>query len=397
MLILATGLLNRSCHTNRPLYGKIKRARYCHTNRILYVKVEVLVISIPPSIQVLFSDLEQRAHDAQFSDDFDPRGAFLKRKRSKRYYWYWQKREGKKVVQKYVGPVTDKHVSDRVERFESLKQDFDERRQIVRTLISAGLPSTDFISGEITHMLGAAGFFRLRGILVGSTGFQCYSGILGQRLPEASLRTQDADFAQFFAIANQIDDSIPDVLGVLKSVDRTFAPVPHITAGLATTAFVNSTKYKVEFLTPNRGSDDYEGQPAPMRALGGVSAEPLRFLDYLIRNPIRSVLLHEAGVPVTVPAPERYAIHKLIVAERRHELSKVDKDLLQAEQLITAMAARRGVDLSAAWQEAWERGPKWREHLTNGLSRIRPEVVEQLKEAVRAGAARRRKPFVWPT
>ena len=189
---------------------------------------------------------------------------------------------------------------------------------------------------------------------------------------------------------------MPNVLDVLRGVDKTFVPIGHVTGGLAATAFINTDKYKVEFLTPNRGSDDYEGQPAPMRALGGASAEPLRFLDFLIRHPIKSVILHEAGVPVSIPAPERYAVHKLIVSERREEISRVEKDILQAEQLIEAMTPRRAVDLSAAWQEAWERGPSWRGHLTNGLARIKPEVAELLKEAVRAGAARRRKPFVWP-
>ncbi|MBL3684602.1 hypothetical protein F2981_18295 (plasmid) [Sinorhizobium meliloti] len=54
-----------------------------------------------------------------------------------------------------------------------------------------------------------------------------------------------------------------------------------------------------------------------MPALGGAAAQPLRFLDYLIYHPIRAVLLHGAGVLVNVPAPQRYAIHKLIVASRR--------------------------------------------------------------------------------
>ncbi|WJI64332.1 GSU2403 family nucleotidyltransferase fold protein [Mesorhizobium sp. C416B] len=41
-----------------------------------------------------------------------------------------------------------------------------------------------------------------------------------------------------------------------------------------------------------------------------------RFLDFLIRDPIRTALLHRSGLPVLVPSPQRYAIHKLIVASR---------------------------------------------------------------------------------
>lgn len=53
----------------------------------------------------------------------------------------------------------------------------------------------------------------------------------------------------------------------------------------ASPSFRNKDGYKVEFLTSNRGSDDYMGQPAKMPALGGPSADPLRFLDFLIRDP----------------------------------------------------------------------------------------------------------------
>jgi len=78
-----------------------------------------------------------------------------------------------------------------------------------------------------------------------------------------------------------------------------------------------SSKRTSRFLTSNRGSDEYTGKPSPMPALGGASAENLRFLDYLIYEPVRTVLLHRKGVSVNVPAPERYAVHKLTVSSRR--------------------------------------------------------------------------------
>jgi hypothetical protein len=176
--------------------------------------------------------------------------------------------------------------------------------------------------------------------------------------------------------------------------------VPHISGEPGSTAFINDSKYKVEFLTPNRGSADYEGKPAKMKALGGASAEPLRFLDFLIRDPIRSVILHGGGVPVTIPTPERYAVHKLIVAERRvaHFTSKIDKDISQSAQLIEAMWEKRAVDISMAWQEAWERGPSWRSELIDGASRLDQESLQRLGVAVKNGAARRRKnaAMFWP-
>lgn len=50
------------------------------------------------------------------------------------------------------------------------------------------------------------------------------------------------------------------------------------------TQYRNSSAYRVDFLTPNRGSDDHQGKPAKMKALSGAGAEPLRHLDYLIER-----------------------------------------------------------------------------------------------------------------
>jgi hypothetical protein len=329
------------------------------------------------ALQTLFSELETRAHDAQFIEDFDKSGSFLKKKRWNKYYWYWQYRKGAKTIQKYVGKFTSKDITDRVERFEQLKSNYDARRAIVKSLIAGGLPTPDAFSGEVVRAMGKAGFFRLRGVLVGTTAYQCYSGMLGYKLSAATLGTQDADFAQFFAISQKIDDKMPPILDVLREVAADFREVPHLSDPAAATAFVSDKmKYKVEFLTPNRGSDNYGGKPARMPALGGASAEPLRFLDFLIREPTKTVILHDDGVAVTVPTPERYAIHKLIVSDRRRasERSKIEKDLKQAETLIDALSERHSYNLFEAWQEAWDRGPGWKEALLSGVDQIDREA-----------------------
>jgi hypothetical protein len=290
-------------------------------------------------------------------------------------------------------------VTSRVKKFEELKNDFDERRRIVRSLVSAGLPSSEPFSGSIIEAFCRAGFFSLRGVVVGTTAYQCYSGMLGVRLEAASLRTADADFAQFFAIAQQIDDKMSPILDVLRSVDPSFREAPHTSDPRSSTRFVNGDGFKVEFLTPSRGSDDYQGKPAPMPALSGAAADPLRYLDFLIWQPVRSVVLHEAGVPVTIPAPERYAIHKLIFSHLRSDRSKAPKDIAQASAIIRAMAPLRAVDLADAWQEAWERGPTWRENLILGLEALDDETRDILANAIQRGAKRRKKDprKFWPS
>ena len=89
--------------------------------------------------------------------------------------------------------------------------------------------------------------------------------------------------------------------------------------------------------TPNEGADT--DKPQRLSALQ-TDAQALRFLDFLIREPEPAVLLYGPGIYVNVPAPQRYAIHKLIVSRRRREgAAKRDKDLHQAEALHRASRA----------------------------------------------------------
>lgn len=347
------------------------------------------------AIQTLFAELEQKASDSDFLESFEKIGSFKKRKRRNRYYWYFQYRVDGDIKTIYAGPVTDKHIADKVIRFNDIKENFLERREIVKSLLSAGLPRTDNITGSIIETLAKAGFFRMRGVLVGTTAYQCYSGILGIQLNSAMLRTQDADLAQYLSIARLLDDAMPPILELLQANDPSFRPIAHHSDGRHTVAFINNRGYRVEFLTPNRGSNDYEGVPVRMPALGGTSAIPLRFLDFLIKDPIRSVLLYEGGLPVTIPAPGRYAVHKLIISQRRHDNSqaKIEKDLMQASSLIEAMSETRHLELAECWIEAWEKGPRWRDALAGAVLNLSDDVRAKLENTMIKNAKRlKRKP-----
>lgn len=323
--------------------------------------------TIDLTYQTLYSELAQRALDASFSSDFSLDGRFIKMESRGRWYWYFDTAENGAKNRRYVGPLDDAEITKRVESFKDLKADNRARRKIVSTLVrEAYLPRPERLTGDIVQALAEAGFFRLRGVLIGTVAFQCYSAVLGVRLPSTAMQTADADFAQFHSISVAVDDAIPPVLDILRSVDDTFREIPHSADGRHATRFVSRSNYKVEFLTPNTGSAEYEGHPTQMPALGGAAAEPLRFLDFLIHEPVRAVLLHSAGVPVLIPAPERYSVHKLIVASRRRHDNdgtiKSRKDRIQAWAIIEAMIETRQVDaLAAAYVEAWERGPHWRD------------------------------------
>jgi len=308
--------------------------------------------------------------------------------RGRDYYYFDEPTAEGKDKRLYVGPKDDPEIAARVEGFREIKDSMKACRKLVSTLVrEAGLPRPDPFTGQITAALANAGLFRLRAVLIGSVAFQCYSGVLGVRLPAASMLTADTDIAQDFAISAEVEDSIPPILDLLQAVDPSFRAIPHQNDRARVTAFVNASGYRVEFLTGNRGSDDYTGQPSLMPALGGASAENLRFLDFLIYEPIRTVLLHGPGVVVNVPAPERYAVHKLIVASRRRDdpagILKRDKDAWQASLLIEALVeTRHQDDLAFAFDEAWERGPHWQEAIKAGAKMMPKNGLAALSKCV---------------
>jgi hypothetical protein len=328
------------------------------------------------SYQTLYSELVQRCLDESFTSEFSSNGRFVPVEVKGKKYWYFDtpKVDAAGQDRRYVGPVDDSEITKRVEAFKDLKADLKGRRRLVSTLTrEAYLPRPLLKTGQVVAQLANAGFFRLRGVLIGTVAYQCYSAVLGQRLDAVAMLTGDADFAQFHEISVAVGDSIPPILEVLRGVDSTFREIPNQVDGRVSTQFVSRDKFKVEFLTPNQWSDDQAGKPVPMPALGGASALPLRFLDYLIYHPIRAVMLHGAGVPVLIPTPERYAIHKLIVGSRRKVdrdgTAKSAKDRLQAKSIIEAMIAnRQHADLASAFMEAWDRGDHWRAAIRQSIA-----------------------------
>ncbi|EWY38331.1 hypothetical protein N825_14070 [Skermanella stibiiresistens SB22] len=337
------------------------------------------------TVSTIYTQLLQQGMDAEFETDFPENGTFGIRTIKGRQYWYYNgydKAIGKKY-QKYVGP-SDPELDGRVERFKSLKSDFMGRRQLVAALRGAGVTGPDPFVAEVVNVLRKAGLFRLRCVLVGTVAYQCYGPMLGVILrPEM---TKDADFAQYHSVSVGIgDDEAMTPLGEgLRVLDPTFQGVADRNDPTKIIAFANKDGFRVEFLTPNRSKDEYQDRAAGMPPLGSDrSAQPPRYLDYLIHDPVRAILLHGAGIPVTVPRPERYAVHKLIVATQRRSAddygAKRDKDISQAAELIEVMRVkRRHLDLAEAWIEAWERGPSWRDALRKGKATLPDRARETL-------------------
>ncbi len=324
-----------------------------------------MVTWLPGSVQTAYRDLLEQCQSASFEGAFPEAGAFVHKTIKGRTYWYFRA-PGPEKRDRYVGPESAELLT-RIEHHRQQKTDEKSRRTIVAMLKGAGLPAPTPQLGGILQTLAHAGVFRLRACMVGTQAYGCYAGLLGARLTGSSLATQDLDIAQFNSISVAIseDERLASLLDVLRKADPSFKPVSKALGEGKPIAYVNARKYKVEVLAPNRGPDRDEAMPLP--ALG-TYAHAFRFLDFLIYDAVPAVVPHGPGVLVNVPAPERYAVHKLIVSHRRQkDTAKIMKDRAQAAELITALWEYQREDIVRVFAEAARRGAAWREALAASM------------------------------
>jgi hypothetical protein len=348
---------------------------------------------LPFHVATGFSDFVDRVHEAAFDERFPANGSFVKMSRNGKDYWYHSAYDAatpEKRRMRYVGPVGDPGTDRLVLEHGPLKSDYKARKELASSLRRAGLPAPDGVEGDIAAALQRAGLFASGAILIGSVAYQTYGGLLGVRLEGAHHRTQDIDLAQdrdIAVIATVEDSKSDDIESILKGVDPTFRPVFNAAKPSdGPTRYVNATQYKVDFLTAPKPSDRDRMKPVPVPVLPGAALQPLELMDALIARPVRSALLHGAGVGVVVPEPAIYAVHKLAVSQMRGDMGeagKSAKDVAQAGELIEALVhARRSADLADAFADLFGRKEKWKRKLLAGALALDGDHLDALAKAV---------------
>jgi hypothetical protein len=161
-----------------------------------------------------------------------------------------------------------------------------------------------------------------------------------------------------------------DIPKALESLEMGFIPVPPLNPKASSTSFkVRGNPLRVDFVTP----EIKQGENNPIFiSRFNAAAQPLRFLDYLIDNPVKAAIVDGGGVLVNVPQPARFAFHKLIVSRERELTAhdKVEKDIMQTAQVISVLADERPGDLLLAWDELKRRGKGWIKRAEAGISVI---------------------------
>jgi len=222
--------------------------------------------------------------------------------------------------------------------------------------------------GAVLDALAHAGLFRSGAVLVGTAAYLVSEALVGRRLPSPTLMTGDVDIiTASVAIATDPPERFETVL---RRADRTFEGVPQLDARAPPSRFRNAGGYLVDLLTPKRSRWD----PHPVELAGlDAGAAPLQHLAWLIEDPVRTVALWGAGVLINVPQPPRFAVHKLILAQRRDASGRLKraKDLAQASALVAALRTHDPYGLEDALRDAASRGERgWRAPLRRSLEEL---------------------------
>jgi Uncharacterized conserved protein len=275
-------------------------------------------------------------------------------------------------------------VIDCARMVEGWKRRIDEAKQLqqsVRLLAREGYSTLDPKPLAALAALGKHRIFEAGAGLVGARAFEVIVNRLGIRV--AVFGTEDIDVARLDKLAL---DKPPKggMLELLRESGIDFVGVPTFTHGAPSTSFKERgrSRFTFDLLVPVSGSQ-IETLPVPELS---AHATGLPYLRYVLTETQTGAAISTHGVvPVRVPIPERFALHKLIVAHlRAGRPEKSQKDLGQAAVLIAAL----GESFPGAIEDAYGKTPaSCRSALRKSLERIRPELLahpRSWEEAARA-------------
>ena len=324
-----------------------------------------------PATQTLYAQLFEAtaAYDVDLVGGF-AQGLAVERAVRKRTYLYWQMRDvAGHLRQVYLGPALD----DGAQALRQSLEEYKKRRRPILVDLQR-LSAAYLASGGAAHLgshfpivdaLARAGLFRAGAVLVGSHAFVSIGAALGVSWSGDTVATADVDICRdaFVTIACESLQAI-DVPGVLKQVDPTFFLVPELDLKTPSSSMMSRARgVRLDLLTTAKTPRDVRPRVvAPF----GLAAQPLRYMDYLVRDEVsRGLFIGAHSILVNIPHAGRFALQKLAVSMRRAagpSSIKSEKDRRQAAALILALADRQPGALVLAADAA-------RAHHDRGLAR----------------------------
>lgn len=303
-------------------------------------------------------------------------------------YVYWQVKlpDGtfKRTSLGRNGPETQAFVQQLLARRNTAEELTESLKTTARAFIGSGGMAIDLSHFRVIESLARAGLFSKGVVLVGSHAFTAIGNMLGVRWGQ-SLKTTDMDFARPSGIALAIPDAGEriNVPAKVKEFDRTYFEVPQLNNKNPSTSMMsNKSKIKIDFLTVQRSRID--SKPHYFADLS-IAAEPLKYMAYLLGGQsVRGFVVGSHAIPVNVPDPARFAVHKLVIARERPVsfATKSAKDVKQATEVVEALVQiDREHDIQQAIADLLPM-PKALANVQKSMERMEGRAEEVLTEAI---------------
>ncbi len=334
---------------------------------------------LPLSAQTAYAELAERTRAFELDNALAGlSGSFHTLTRKGKDYWYFSYREAgverTRVI--YVGP-DNTQVRALVEKFRRERNPKALTPQALAA-INLGCAPVAPKHFRMIKRLAEYGLFRAGALVVGTHAFIAYGNLLGVRWRDAAA-TLDVDFAHAgrnVSVALPADIEV-DTHDALQSLKMGLLPITELDGTIGSQyRNPNDAELRVDFLTSKGRSN----KPVKVPALN-IALEPLKFMEFSLEGTTQACIFGRAGAcTVNVPAPERYAVHKLVVYGERPvaQRTKATKDLLQVAALASYFAqAGQSAVFNAAWRDLVSRGRGWRSRAVQGrnaLLKIAPDV-----------------------
>jgi len=276
-------------------------------------------------------------------------GTLKQRTQSGRKYWVREhiRVDGSKVDE-YLGP---EGAVDRA-RLAALRSELELARALAAgssKLRLFGYQRIDRKPAAVLEVFFNRGLTGAGLTLVGSHAYGVLLNELGVAAPVYRTRDLDVARAGVLAVALPEDKTFQQLL---QETGLAFVPVPGMPSHKPSASFKlpGAEALAVDLLVPGRRAGDLV-PVAELRAF----AQSIPLLGFLIEDPVNAVALSpNQVVPVKVPAPERFVLHKLYSSQsRRTERDKVRKDLEQAALLAAVIEE----DTPGGLRDAFRRVP----------------------------------------
>jgi hypothetical protein len=316
--------------------------------------------------QTAFSELIEQTRSFELEALAGLKGAFHRRVLNGHPYVYFGYRDiDGKIRMVYMGP-DDERVNALITRFNEVKAP-RKLAPLAQAAQALGCTATAPKHYRIVKQLSSYGFFRAGGVLVGTHAFVAMGSLLGVRWT-AGERTLDVDFAHAgrnvsIALPANIRLSVHDAL---TSLELGLLPIQQF-SGVAGAQYRNPAdpELRLDFVTPKTRLR----KTVVLEELG-LALEPLKFMEFILVGTTQTALFSREGACiVNIPAPERYAVHKLIVHGERStaDRAKAMKDLEQAGALAQWHVLNgQAKQFNAAWRDALLRGRGWKQRAERG-------------------------------